>query len=138
MTSNSEIVKQRFAKELTRCCGSHFTAIPSNEQFARDFFLSSKYQLKISREAVRKWFKGEIFPDLANFLHLIKWLNLDISRIYVIEEEFNFENKHTNYQYLNIDGAEQITAEQIDAFVALLSEIKINKLGNLDKKNNSR
>jgi len=82
MTSNSELVKHRFANELIRCCGSHFKTIPSNEQFARDLYTSSKYQLKVSREAVRKWFKGETFPDLDYFLYLLEWLKLDISKIF--------------------------------------------------------
>ena len=124
MTSNTELVKQRFAQELLRCCGSHFKTIPSNEQFARDFFLSSKYKLKVSREAVRKWFKGESFPDLDYFLHLIEWLRLDLSRIFPFDLTLGTHPPPTHLEYLNIDGAKQITPKQIDAFVLLLGAIK--------------
>jgi hypothetical protein len=124
MTSKKELVKHRFAQELIRCCGSHFKTIPSNEQFARDFLLSSKYKLKVSREAVRKWFKGETFPDLDYFLHLIEWLKLDISKIFPNEIVIDLEKIPVHLQYLNIEGANQITPEQIDAFVSLLDSIK--------------
>lgn len=124
MTSNTELVKQRFANELIRCCGSHFKSIPSNEQFARDFFLSSKYKLKVSREAVRKWFKGESFPDLDYFLHLIEWLKLDILNIYPTATSENIEQLTTHMEYLNMEGIEKITPTQIDAFVNLLSALK--------------
>jgi hypothetical protein len=124
MTSNTELVKQRFAQELIRCCGSHFKTVPSNEQFARDFFLSSKYKLKVSREAVRKWIKGESFPDLDYFLHLIEWLKLDISNIYppLISEHIGHLPAHL--EHLNMEGIEKITPKQIDAFVNLLSALK--------------
>lgn len=128
MTNKAALVKHRFAKELIRCCGSHFKTIPSNEQFARDFFLSSKYQLKVSREAVRKWFKGETFPDLDCFLHLLEWLKLDISKIFHEEVSIDPKKIPLHFQSLNIGGINKITPEQIDAFVLLLTEIK--KLAN--------
>ena len=124
MTRNKELVKHRFAQELIRCCGSHFKTIPSNEQFARDFLLSSKYKLKVSREAVRKWFKGETFPDLDYFLHLLEWLKLDILKIFPNEIAIDHEKIPLHLQYLNIESANQITPEQIDAFVSLLDSIK--------------
>ena len=124
MSSKNEIVKNRFAEELIRCCGSHFKTIPSNEQFARDFYLSSKYKLKVSREAVRKWFKGETFPDLDYFLHLIEWLKLDISRIFPSEIVNTLNKLPMHIEYLNVEGSEQITSKQIDILISLLSEIK--------------
>ena len=130
MSSKNEIVKNRFAEELTRCCGRHFKTIPSNEQFARDFYLSSKHKLKVSREAVRKWFRGETFPDLDYFLHLIEWLHLDISNIFPSKVVDNLKKLPVHIQYLNVEGAEQITSNQIDFLISLLSEIK--KTNNLD------
>ena len=124
MSSKNEIVKKRFAEELIRCCGSHFKTIPSNEQFARDFYLSSKYKFKVSREAVRKWFKGETFPDLDYFLHLIEWLKLDISRIFPSEIVNTLNKLPMHIQYLNVEGSEQITSKQIEILISLLSEIK--------------
>ena len=124
MSSKNEIVKNRFAEELIRCCGSHYKTIPSNEQFARDFYLSSKYKLKVSREAVRKWFKGETFPDLDYFLHLIEWLKLDISRIFPSEIVNKLNKLPMHIQYLNVEGSEQITSKQIDILISLLNEIK--------------
>lgn len=138
MTIKTELVKQRFAQELIRCCGSHFKTIPSNEQFARDFFLSSKYKLKVSREAVRKWFKGESFPDLDYFLHLIEWLELDITNIYPSLIPEHIEHSPAHLEYLNMEGIEKITPRQIDAFVDLLSALKRTKVLPTNKKQKTK
>ena len=125
MTSTPELVKHRFSQELRRCCGSHYQTIPSNEQFARDLYLSSKYVLKVSRETVRKWFKGDSFPDLDNLLHLIKWLGLDMTKVFVDELQLEKNNlASSRLQFLDISSIEQITPEQIDSFVSLLNSIK--------------
>lgn len=129
MTSTPELVKHRFSEELRRCCGSHYKTIPSNEQFARDVFLSSKYTLKVSRETVRKWFKGDSFPDLDHLLHLIKWLSLDMTKVFVNEFPLD-KNKiaASHLQFLDISSIEQITPEQIDSLVGLLNSIKNSDL----------
>ena len=129
MTSTPELVKHRFSEELRRCCGSHYQTVPSNEQFARDMYLSSKYGLKVSRETVRKWFKGDSFPDLDHLLHLIRWLGLDMTKVFV--DELQHEKKKleaSRLQYLDISSIEQITPEQIDSFVGLLNSIKNSDL----------
>jgi len=125
MTSTPELVKHRFSQELMRCCGSYYRTIPSNEQFARDLYLSSKYVLKVSRETVRKWFKGDSFPDLDHLLHLIDWLGLDMTKVFV-NSNMHRENKlePTHLQFLDVSAANQITPEQIDAFVKLLNSLK--------------
>jgi hypothetical protein len=78
----------------------------------------------VSREAVRKWFKGESFPDLDYFLHLIEWLKLDISNIYPPLISERIEHLPAHLEYLNMEGLEKITPKQIDAFVNLLSALK--------------
>ncbi len=124
MNSSTELVKHRFAQELIRCCASRFKTIPSNEQFARDFFLSSKYKLKVSREAVRKWFKGESFPDLDHFLHLIDWLSLDTTNIFPLLATQSTNHLPAHLEYLNLEGIEKITPKQIDAFASLINALK--------------
>ena len=124
MTFNTEIIKLRFANELINCRRRHFKIPPSNEQFARDFFLSSKYKLKVSREGVRKWFKGETFPDLDYLLHLIEWLKLDVSKIFHSPDKDEKYQLSVNVQHLKIEGLYQITTLQIEAFVSLIDEIK--------------
>jgi len=57
--AQSKLIKERLAAELARCTREKFKSIPSHQQFAKHFFASSKYSLKVSGEAVRKWFKGE-------------------------------------------------------------------------------
>lgn len=129
MTSTPELVKHRFSQELRRCCGSHYRTIPSNEQFARDLYLSSRYVLKVSRETVRKWFKGDSFPDLDHLLHLIKWLGLDMTKVFVDELQLEKNNlAPSRLQFLDIGSIEQITPEQIDLFVGLLTSIKNSDL----------
>ena len=111
--------------ELVRCCGSHFKSFPSNEQFARDLCLSSKYSLKVSREAVRKWFKGEAFPDLDNFLYLIEWLQLDASKIFYQLESLNkLENISNTPEYSKINFEDKLTFKEIQLFLELVNEIK--------------
>jgi hypothetical protein len=51
-------------------------------------------------------------------------LRLDISRIFPFDLTLGTHPLHTHLEYLNIVGAEQITPEQIDAFVVLLGAIK--------------
>ena len=125
MTSTPKLVKHRFSQELRRCCGSHYPSVPSNEQFARDVYLSSKYVLKVSRETVRKWFKGDSFPDLDHLLHLIKWLGLDMTKVFFDELQLE-KNKvaASHLQFLDISSFEQITPEQIDSLIGLLNSIK--------------
>jgi transcriptional regulator with XRE-family HTH domain len=129
MTSTPELVKHRFSEELRRCCGSHYQTVPSNEQFARDLYLSSKYVLKVSRETVRKWFKGDSFPDLDHLLHLIEWLGLDMTNVFI--DDLKHEKKKVelpHLQNLDIRSIEQITPEQIDSFVSLLNLLKNSDL----------
>jgi transcriptional regulator with XRE-family HTH domain len=129
MRSTPQLIKHRFSQELRRCCGSHYQTTPSNEQFARDVYLSSKYGLKVSRETVRKWFKGDSFPDLDHLLHLIKWLGLDMGNVFVDELKLKKNNaKASHLQYLDISSMEQVTPEQIDSFVGLLNSIKHSDL----------
>ena len=87
--AQSKLIKERLAAELARCTREKFKSIPSHQQFAKHFFASSKYSLKVSGEAVRKWFKGEAFPDLDCLAHLIEWMNLDMTRVFLqpIEEK---------------------------------------------------
>ncbi len=83
----------------------------------------------MSRETVRKWFKGDSFPDLDHLLHLIKWLGLDMTKVFVDELELE-KNKvaASHLQFLDISSIEQITPEQIDSFVGLLNSIKNSDL----------
>lgn len=125
MTNTPSSVKQLFAKELHRCCAERYSSFPSNEQIARDLYLSSKYSLKVSRETVRKWLKGDTFPDLDHLLHLINWLGLTMANIFV--EAITNTDTHSqasHFNYLDISSINQITPEQIDSIVGLLNSLK--------------
>ena len=132
-SNNPRLIKLRLAEELTRCCSKHFKTIPSNEYFAREFFFSSKYKLKVSRETVRKWFKGQSFPDLDYLAHLIDWLKLDISKVFPDADQVDMDRIPINRQYFNIDGLDQITTQQIDTFVLLIAAIKKSNMLVVDK-----
>jgi transcriptional regulator with XRE-family HTH domain len=85
--------------------------------------------LRVSRETVRKWFKGDSFPDLDHLLHLIEWLGLDMTKVFV--DELQFEKAKvagSHLKFLDISSIEQITPEQIDSFVGLLNSIKNSDL----------
>jgi len=134
MTSTPELVKHRFSKELRRCCGSHYKTMPSNEQFARDLYLASTYVIKVSRETVRKWLKGESFPDLDHLLFLIDWLGVDMTKVFVDElllEKNKPEASHLHS--LDIKSIEHMTPEQIHLFVELFNSIKSSDLSKLEK-----
>lgn len=49
--AQSKLIKERLAAELARCTREKFKSIPSHQQFAKHFFASSKYSLKVSGEA---------------------------------------------------------------------------------------
>ena len=80
---------------------------------------------------MRKWFKGDSFPDLDHLLHLIDWLGLDMTKVFM-NSNMHRENKlePTHLQFLDVSAANQITPEQIDAFVSLLNSIKDSDLVN--------
>jgi hypothetical protein len=125
MTNTPGLVKQLFAKELHRCCAERYSSFPSNEQLARDLYLSSKYSLKVSRETVRKWLKGDTFPDLDHLLHLINWLGLTMANVFVDATTNTDTHSHTShFKYLDISSFNQITPEQIDSIVGLLNSLK--------------
>lgn len=125
MKNSAGLIKQLFANELHRCCSDRYFTFPSNEQLARDLYLSSKYSLKVSRETVRKWLKGETFPDLDHLAHLIDWLGLNMANVFV--EATTKADPHSqipHLKYLDISSINQITPEQIDSFVGLLNSLK--------------
>ena len=124
MTNTPTLVKQAFAKELHRCCAERYASFPSNEQLARDMYLSSKYTLKVSRETIRKWLKGETFPDLDHLLHLIDWLGLNMANIFVEINSKTNESYSSNIRFIDAKSNNQITPEQIDSFVGLLTSLK--------------
>ena len=105
-------VKILFATELHRRCSEKYQKFPSNEKLARDLCLTSKYHLKVSRETIRKWLKGDTFPDLDCLLHLIEWLELDMRNIFLcnkdnpdIPESLNTESNslYSNDMPMNLD-----------------------------------
>jgi hypothetical protein len=125
MNYKTEEVKKFFAKEFYRCCFERYPNFPSNEKLSRDLYVSSKYSLKISRETIRKWLKGETFPDLDCLLHLIDWLGLNMSNVFiyscvVVKSKNNDSEKNHLSTNLSID----LTTEQIDLIICTLNSIK--------------
>ena len=117
-------VKILFAKELQRRCSEKYHKFPSNEKLARDLCLTSKYHLKVSRETIRKWLKGDTFPDLDCLLHLIEWLQLDMRNIFLcnkdssdIPENFQIES---NFLHSN-DSPVQLDVDQINLIIKALT-----------------
>ena len=117
-------VKTAFATELHRRCSEKYHKFPSNEKLARDLCLTSKYHLKVSRETIRKWLKGDTFPDLDCLMHLIEWLQLDVRNIFLnnknnsdITENFQIES---NSLHLN-DIPAQLDVDQINLIIKALN-----------------
>ena len=126
MINSNHLVKKLFAKELEQRCKAYYASFPSNEQFARDMYRTSSYRLKVSRETVRKWLKGENFPDLEHLLHLIEWLQLDMSKVFSFKNN-NITSKNLtedDIQALSSDLFKKISPEQIELMVNILNLIK--------------
>ena len=132
-------VKILFAKELQRRCSEKYQKFPSNEKLARDLCLTSKYHLKVSRETIRKWLKGDTFPDLDCLLHLIEWLQLDMRNIFPCNKD-NLdipENLHTesNSLYSN-DMPMKLDVDQINLIIKAL-KVQVSSQAVEMKKSNS-
>ena len=117
-------VKTAFAAELHRRCSEKYHKFPSNEKLARDLCLTSKHHLKVSRETIRKWLKGDTFPDLDCLMHLIEWLELDMRNIFLHNE--NNSNMTENFQIKSNslhsnDIPAQLDVDQINLIIKALT-----------------
>ena len=118
MTTSPDKIKKLFAQELVKRCLKRYACLPSNERFAKDIYHSSKYRLKVSRETVRKWFKGETFPDLDHLLHLIEWLAIDMSSVFKPLDKGTDECGISLHQLsADTNVMKRISSEQIESFV---------------------
>jgi transcriptional regulator with XRE-family HTH domain len=134
METKSDLLKQRFSKELRRCCGSYYPKFPSNEQFARDLHHTSKYALRVSRETVRKWLTGQSFPDLNHLVHLIEWLGLDMTNVFGNGRQDgpdNVEASRSKHLPVSSIAGEDITPAQFDVFIRFLKSIEEIRLEEL-------
>lgn len=133
MNNKTEAIKNSFAKEFYRCCSERYPKFPSNEKLSRDLYVSSKYTLKISRETIRKWLKGETFPDLDCLLYLIDWLGLNMSNVFLNRSvEVMTKKNDLKLSGLSTNLSIDLTSEQIDLIVYTLNAIKkINQIEQL-------
>ena len=133
-------VKTLFSKELERRCSEKYHKFPSNEKLARDLCLTSRYRLKVSRETIRKWLKGDTFPDLDCLLHLIEWLQLDMRNIFLCTEDNPDipENLHTESDFSDQkDISENLNVEQINLIIKVLKSQETSQRVETQKKSNS-
>lgn len=128
MNLSTNSVKKNFSKELNRSCINRYQVLPSNEQLSRDLYVFSKYTLKVSRETVRKWLRGETFPDLDCLLHLIDWLKLDINNIFPCNSMTENNQIAATPQNLITDPNEMLSTHHIDTVIKLLTVIKKSKI----------
>lgn len=130
-------VKTLFAKELQRRCSDKYHKFPSNEKLARDLCLTSKYHLKVSRETIRKWLKGDTFPDLDCLLHLIEWLQLDMGNIFLdVRDNLDIsENSQSesSFSYSN-DIPVELNVEQINLIIKVLKAQETSQIVEKQKK----
>ena len=133
-------VKTLFSKELERRCSERYHKFPSNEKLARDLCLTSKYHLKVSRETIRKWLKGDTFPDLDCLLHLIEWLQLDMRNIFLFTKDNPDipENLHTESDFSDPkDIPVNLNVEQINLIIKVLKSQETAQIVEMQKKSNS-
>jgi hypothetical protein len=117
--------KMLFAKELRRCCAARYNKLPSNEKLARDLCGASKYHLKVSKETVRKWLKGDTFPDLDCLLYLIEWLELDMANIFLNTSAAPpAQMMHSNINNPNCEAVNDLGPIDIDSVIQFLTSLK--------------
>ena len=128
MTTKSTAIKKLFAAELRRCCSKRYQTVPSNEALANDFYQSACRDLKVSRETIRKWLKGDTFPDLDCLLHLIDWLELDMSKVFLTPAKGAEDQLiEANVQHVKHDTLTDLHTLEIDAVIKYLSLQRVHE-----------
>ena len=123
MNKSSLFIKKRFAEEIKRCCAERYSKIPSNAKLAKDFYYSTNYTLNVNRETVRKWLKGDAFPDLDYLIHLIDWLGLDMRNVF----EYGVSAKpieNFNLPYLDKISLGNLTLDNLESMICIINILK--------------
>lgn len=123
MNKSSLFIKKRFAEEIKRCCVERYSRIPSNAKLAKDFYYSTNYTLNVNRETVRKWLKGDAFPDLDYLIHLIDWLGLDMRNVF----EYGVSAKpieNFNLPYLDKNSLGNLTLDNLESMICIINILK--------------
>lgn len=123
MNKSSLFIKKRFAEEIKRCCAERYSKIPSNAKLAKDFYYSTNYTLNVNRETVRKWLKGDAFPDLDYLIHLIDWLGLDMRNVF----EYGVSAKpieNFNLPYLDKNSLGNLTLDNLESMICIINILK--------------
>jgi hypothetical protein len=129
MINQVQETKMLFSKELKRRCTEKYPKFPSNEKLARDLCLTSKYSLRVSRETIRKWLKGDTFPDLDCLLHLINWLELDMTNVFIANPHVTEKIKFiSNHQAFPINSVDTLPSDQVDLIIGLFNIFQKNTL----------
>ena len=123
MNKRSLFIKKRFAEEIKRCCAERYSKIPSNAKLAKDFYYSTNYTLNVNRETVRKWLKGDAFPDLDYLIHLIDWLGLDMRNVFEYEVSVK-PIKNINLSYLDKNSLGNLTLENFESMICIINILK--------------
>jgi hypothetical protein len=132
MQYKTEAVKKFFAKEFRRCCAERYAKFPSNEQLSKDLYVSSKYSLKVSRETIRKWLKGENFPDLDCLIHLIDWLGLNMSNVFLTSSgKETLKKNEPEFGHLLSGSHNNISSDEIDLIINILNDIKARNINSI-------
>lgn len=123
MCKSPTLVKIKFSEEMKRCCIKKYKVIPSNAKLSKDFYVATKYKLKVNQETFRLWLKGDSFPDLNSLLQLIEWLGLNLNNIFDFNENLNMENKQKQNE-LDIESIKNLNEKNIDSVINILISLK--------------
>jgi hypothetical protein len=117
----SELLKNLFALELKEKLLLKYRNLPSAEKIARDIKISSKSKLDPHCETIRKWLKGDTFPDLVHLIHLMDWLDLDMTRVFE-----SFKNSHNkDSEQTRVKNYATVSVEDIKSMENIFLKIKI-------------
>jgi hypothetical protein len=78
MVTDLKLFKEAFKTELLRSIQNKYGRIPSAQFLADEFNKRVRGSEAISREALRKWLRGESIPSLDKIKVLRGWLCLDL------------------------------------------------------------
>jgi len=83
LSVNRNDLLENFSKALKLAIHVYWEGKPvSSAMFAKEFNRHCEQSEEVSREQIRRWVRGDAFPEPMSFAILHQWLKLDVNTIY--------------------------------------------------------
>lgn len=120
--NNRVSTASNLAKAINEGLLKKFGKIPSANIFANQFNLRAYGTKTITRETARKWILGLALPEIDKLVVLVKWLDIDVSKLFINEAE---ESKiHNCVSHQNCDDQSHIDYHLSECLVGLTENSK--------------